>query len=183
VGENVNVYCDGSVSDSILTDVFTSRTGERYIGRAIVVVPAHDIGLIAQCSAEMTTRRGTPDSTEAETFAIRTALDLCDSKGLVGYTIYSDCRGAVERFPKQSVEWRSRKDLRVPNEFFDKVLRRAAYLRSSSGKVTRRKPPAPHQVEAFQLFTASRQEFRLSESPLWERICRDTATHRGALWT
>jgi hypothetical protein len=44
----VNIYCDGSVSDSILTDVYTSvRTGE-YIGRLIVLAPYLDFGYIDQ---------------------------------------------------------------------------------------------------------------------------------------
>jgi hypothetical protein len=177
------VYCDGSVSNSILTDVFTSRTGEQYVGRVMVLVPAHDIGLITQTRGAMITPRRTPASTEAETFAIRTALNLCHSRAFAGHTIYSDCRGAVEQFPEHPVEWRSRQELRLPNDFFDKVLRRAAYLRSSSGKVARRKPATPHQVEAFELFNASRRGFRLSESALWARICRDAATHPGTLGT
>jgi hypothetical protein len=147
------VYCDGSVSNSILTDVFTSRTGEQYVGRVMVLVPAHDIGLITQTRGAMITPRRTPASTEAETFAIRTALNLCHSRAFAGHTIYSDCRGAVEQFPEHPVEWRSRQELRLPNDFFDKVLRRAAYLRSSSGKVARRKPATPHQVEALSCST------------------------------
>jgi ribonuclease HI len=177
----VEVFCDGSLTNSVLSDVFTSVVGEEYVGRAIVLMPSHDIGMITQTRVGMLTQRGTPASNEAEVFAIRTALDLCDAKGLTDYAVYSDCQGAVERFGEHPVEWRSRQQLRLPNDFFDKVLSRAAYLRSSSRKVSTRRPPQPHQIEAFELFNAPHLEFRLSESPLWERIRRDAARHPRTL--
>ena len=179
----VDVFCDGSLTNSVLSDVFTSTVGEEYVGRAMVLVPAHDIGVIAQTREAMVTQRGNPASHEAELFAIRTALDVCDAKGLTNYTVYSDCQGAVQRFGAHPVEWRSRQELRLPNDFFDKVLHRASYLRSSSRKVATRRPPQPHQIEAFELFNAQHLEFRLSESAMWDRIRRDAARHPKTLGT
>lgn len=110
-------------------------------------------------------------------------MDLCDAKDFTNYIVYSDCKGAVERFGADRVEWRNRQELRLPNDFFDKVLRRASYLRSSGQKVSRRRPPQSHQIEAFELFNAQHLEFRLSESALWERICRDALRHPKTLGT
>jgi len=179
--QTVGVFCDGSLTNSVLTDVYTSAVGDEYVGRAMVLVPAHDIGVIAQTRDGMLTQRGNPASNEAEVFAIRTALDLCEAKGFTDYIVYSDCQGAVQRFGAHPVEWRSRQELRLPNDFFDKVLRRASYLRSSSRKVSRRRPPQSHQIEAFELFNTLRREFRLSESALWERIRRDSGRHPRTL--
>lgn len=179
--QTVDVFCDGSLTNSVLSDVFTSAVGEEYVGRAMVLVPAHDIGMIAQKRKGMLTHRGNAASNEAEVFAIRTALELCDAKGFTDYIVYSDCQGAVRRFGAHPVEWRSRQQLRLPNDFFDKVLRRAQYLRSSSRKVSSRRPPQSHQIETFELFNALHREFRLSESALWERVCRDAVRHPGTL--
>lgn len=177
----VAVFCDGSLTNAVLSDEFTSTLGDEFVGRAMVVIPACDIGMIRQTREGMLTRRGTPASEEAEIFAIRTALELCRVKGLADYIIYSDCRGAVDRFGGHPVEWRSRRELRLPNDFFDNVLRRGQYLRSSSRKVSTRRPLQPHQTEAFELFNAACREFRLSESALWERICRDASRHPTTL--
>ena len=147
----------------------------------MVVIPARDIGMIRQTRSGMLTARGTPASEVAESFAIRSALELCRAKGLSDYIVYSDCQGAIRRFGEQPVEWRSRQELQLPNDFFDKVLGRAQYLRSSSRKVSVRRPLQPHQVEAFELFNAPYREFRLSESPLWERIRRDAGRHPRTL--
>lgn len=179
--QTVAVFCDGSLTNSVLSDVFTSTLGEEYVGRAMVIVPARNIGMIRQTREGMLTPRGTPASNEAEVFAIRSALDFCGVQRLTDYIVYSDCRGAVDRFREHPVEWRSRQELRLPNDFFDKVLRRARYLRSSSRRVSRRRPPQSHQTEAFELFNTRYTEFRLSESALWERICRDSVRHPRTL--
>ena len=122
----VAVFCDGSLTNSVLSDVFTSTLAEEYVGRAMVIVPAQNIGMIRQTREGMLTPRGTPASNEAEVFAIRSALDFCGVQRLTDYIVYSDCRGAVDRFRDHPVEWRSRQELRLPNDFFDKVLRRAS---------------------------------------------------------
>jgi ribonuclease HI len=149
----------------------------------MVLVPALDIGVVTQTRKGMLTQHAKPASSEAEVFAIRTALDVCDAKGFTNYIVYSDCQGAVQRFGAHPVEWRRRQELRLPNDFFDKVLRRASYLRSSSRKVSSRRPPQSHQIEAFELFNVLHLEFRLSESVIWERICRDAVRHPRTLGT
>jgi ribonuclease HI len=178
---DVAVFCDGSLTNSVISDVFTSSVGDEYVGRAMVLIPARDIGTICQTRERMLTARGTPASEEAEVFAIRTALELCRAHGFADYVVYSDCQGAVRRFPGDRVEWRSREELRLPNDFFDKVLRRASYLRRTSGKVSKRIAAQPHQIEALELFNAAHSEFRLSESALWERVCRDAVRHPATL--
>ena len=47
-GGTVDNYCDGSVTDTIWTDLFTSARGSDFIARAIVLVPDFDFGLIQQ---------------------------------------------------------------------------------------------------------------------------------------
>jgi hypothetical protein len=114
-------------------------------------------------------------------FAIRTALELCRDRGLVDYVVFSDCQGAVRRFGGHPVEWRSREELRLPNDFFDKVLGRASYLRRTVGRVSKRLAAQPHQIEAFELFNAPHKEFLLSESALWGRVDRDAVRHPKTL--
>jgi hypothetical protein len=99
----------------------------------------------------------------------------------VNYVVLSDCQGAVDRFRHERVEWRSRGQMRLANDFFDKVLRRAAYLRGSHDKVVRRRPLQPHQKEAFELFNAPSRKFTLSSSQLWLRVLSDAGAHPDTL--
>lgn len=177
----IEVFCDGSVSSSLLTGVYNSSSGDVFVGRAVVVVPAADIGLVTQTREGMLTERGTPASENAEVFAIDAALGLCRRHALGECVVFSDCQGAVARFPGAPVEWRPRQEMRLPNDFFDKILGRASYLRRTEGRVARRFPPQPHQVEIVELFNAELHEFKLSTSPLWERVCRDARRHPASL--
>lgn len=56
----IEVYCDGSVTNAVMMDVFTSAIGNEYIGRGMVLVPSHDFGMIAQTRAGWSQRRVTP---------------------------------------------------------------------------------------------------------------------------
>lgn len=177
----IEAFCDGSVTNSQLTGVYDSAAGHEFVGRAVVVVPAVDIGLVRQTREGILTARGTPASENAEIFAIQTALELCRRHRFDDWVVLSDCQGAVARFPDANVEWRRRAQMRLPNDFFDKILGRASYLRRTEGTVTRRVPPQPHQLEIVELFNAADFEFSLSASPLWQRICNDARRHRDAL--
>ncbi len=177
----IEVYCDGSVTNAVMIDAFTSELGSEFIGRAMVVIPALDFGLIEQTRADMVTEFGMPRSSEAEAFAIRTALKVCIDLGLANYMVFSDCQEAVEQLKNARVEWRSREQMYLPNSVFDKVLGRAGYLRQSSKTVGKRRPAQPHNVEAFELFQAPRREFKLSASALWTRVTRDAQKHELAL--
>lgn len=53
--QTVDVFCDGSLTNSVLSDVFTSVVGEDYVGRAMVLVPARDIGVVTQTRKGMLT--------------------------------------------------------------------------------------------------------------------------------
>jgi hypothetical protein len=180
-GNRVEVFCDGSITNAVITDPFTSHIGSEYIGRGMVLVPVRDYGLIEQTRAGVVTERGMPNSVAAESFAVRIALDACAALGIADFIVYSDCQAAVELAGHERVAWRSREQMYLPNQFFDKVLGRAGYLRHSSKVVKMRRPVEPHQTEAFDLFCAPRREFNLSASALWARVARDARRHGQAL--
>ena len=46
MGVVVEVFCDGSVTDAVMTDPYTSSLTGNYVGRAVVVIPSLDEGLI-----------------------------------------------------------------------------------------------------------------------------------------
>lgn len=181
MSSRVEVYCDGSVTDAVLTDPYTSRLSGVYVGRAMVVIPSLSEGLIKQTQDGMVTRNGNPASSAAEMFAIRTALGLCDHLGLEDFVVYSDCMGEVDRMGDGRVEWRSRAAMYLPNEFFDKVLGRAAYLRSSAKVVRKRRELKPYQIEQYELFNSHNCRINLRDSPLWQRVIADAANHPDAL--
>ncbi|MSP63344.1 MAG: hypothetical protein EXR72_23975 [Myxococcales bacterium] len=180
-GEIIEVFCDGSVTNAVMVDPFTSHLGNQYVGRAMVAIPALDFGLMAQTRDGVVTERGTPASTEVEAFAIRTALKVCAALGLASYIVFSDCQGPVEAAGNDRVKWRSREQMYLPNSFFDRVLGRAGYLRKTSQTVGKRRPAEPHPIEAYELFQAERREFKLSASALWARVAKDARRHERAL--
>jgi hypothetical protein len=170
----VHAYCDGSISDAVLIDPVRSRLSGKYVARLLVVIPTCDLGLIEQRQSDILTRRGTPNSVFAEELAIRKAIEFCMDRKVGEFVVYSDCEGAITNVNDPRVCWASRKDLYLPNTYFDRILRRAAYLRRSEGKVKKRKPTEMHQ-EIFDLLQAERQEFQLSKSLLWTEISKGEA--------
>jgi hypothetical protein len=180
--EPTSIFCDGSISNAVLTDPFTSELRDEFVGRVIVLVPSQDYGLIEQVRQGVVTPRGTPNSVAVEALAIRSALTVGAALRAIDHVVFSDCREAVRALGDQRVEWRCREQMYLPNSFFDKVLRRASYLRQSSKRgVKRRNPISDHQQEVFELFNASRREFRLSDSALWARVTQDVRRHDEAL--
>jgi len=93
--DRIEVFCDGSVTNAVMDDPFTSHLGDEFVGRAMVVIPVRDYGLIEQTREGMVTDRGTAASTEVEVFAIRTALRVCRDLSLVRFTVHSDCQRAI----------------------------------------------------------------------------------------
>lgn len=177
----IHVYCDGSITNADMLGPYESSITNTYVGRVMVLVPARNLGYIAQHREGVVTRRGTPDSSYVEELAIRAALGVATRLGLEEVEVFSDCEGAVGRVADPRVRWASRESLYLPNAYFDKVLGRAGYLRKSAGKVGQRRKVEPHQVEAFELFRAPEREFRLSESALWARVQSDARRHAEAL--
>lgn len=177
----VEVFCDGSVSNSVLTDPYTSVLTGDYVGRAIVIVPRLGEGLIEQTRVGMVTGKGNPASSAAEMFAIRTALVLAEGLGLADFVVYSDCAGEVYRVGDSRVMWRSRVEMYLPNAFFDSVLHRASYLRRSVNVVRARRPLQPYQREQYELFNSPRRQFKLANSALWQRVFSGATTHPDAL--
>lgn len=169
------VFCDGSITNAEITGPFESRMTDTFVGRVMVLVPEHDLGLISQRRDGVMTRRGTPASAYVEELAIRAALAFAEARGLGAVEVFSDCTGAIGAVGDPRVRWASRESLYLPNAFFDKVLTRASYLRESARRGVKRKPVEPYQIEIFELFQAPEKIFRLSESPLWARVCRDAA--------
>ncbi len=174
---STRVFCDGSITNAEMSGPFESRMTETYVGRVMVLVPDHDFGLISQRREGVLTKRGTPDSAFVEELAIRAALAFAEARGLVGFEVFSDCTGAVGAVGDPRVRWASRESLYLPNAFFDKVLKRASYLRESERRGVKRRPVEPYQTEIFELFCAPDREFRLSNSPLWARVSRDAERH------
>jgi hypothetical protein len=168
----VKAYCDGSISDAVLIDPLQSQRSGNYIARLIVLVPICNLGLITQTKSGILTPRGTPNSVFAEELAIRKAIEFCTDQKVGEFVIYSDCKDAITKVNEPRVHWASRKDMHLPNTYFDRILRRASYLRQTEGKVKKRKPPTKIHQEIFDLFQAERQEFRLSESLLWVEISK-----------
>ena len=99
------------------TNPYTSVLTGVHVGRAMVIIPVLDEGLIEQSRAEMTTRKGNPASSAAELSATHTALGQCDALGLDDFVVYSDCASEVERVGDARVEWRPRTEMYLPNEF------------------------------------------------------------------
>lgn len=64
----------------------------------------------------------------------------------------------------------------LPNEFFDKVNHRAAYLRKSKNVVRERRKLQPYQHEQYELFNSPHCRFKLTDSALWQRVVADAAT-------
>ena len=147
----------------------------------MVVIPTLDKALIEQTRDGMVTRKGNPASSAAELFAIRTALGLCYILGLDDFVVFSDCAGEVDRIGHDRVQWRPRTVMYLPNEFFDKVLHRAAYLRRSQNVVSQRRKLEPYQREQYELFNSPYRRFKLTSSALWQHVRADTARHPDAL--
>ena len=178
---STDIYCDGSICDSVLLDPLRPQRSGEYIGRVMVLAPRWDRGFIVQVRDGILTGRGSPNSAHVEWMAIQTAFTCCARWGIKRFTIYSDCQGAVTREQDDRVRWACREQMHLPNDYFDRVWRRLQYLRSTEGKVGRRCPIAAHQQEILDLLQSERCEFRLSESPLWKRINDRIHLHPEAL--
>lgn len=87
----------------------------------------------------------------------------------------------MERLNDPRVLWAPGEEMYLPNAYFHRVLGRAGYLRRSAARVRQRRPVKPHQQEIFELFQATRSDFRLSQSLLWGRILRHLKRHPRAL--
>ena len=153
MGGSVEVFCDGSATDALLTDPYTSILTGVNVGRAVVVIPVLDEGLVEQSRAGMVTRKGNPASSAAELFAIRTALGLCDALGLDDSVVYSDSASEVDRVGDTRVEWRPRTEMYLPNEFLDRFFT-GPHIRRSRKVVRNRRKLQPHQKELNELLTA-----------------------------
>lgn len=167
----IEVFSDGSASPTVMPDPYSSAVTQTFVTRGFVVAEALDLGLISQDQGELGTgRRGRPLG--AEEYSIRLAQDLCARHQVREFMIYNDNKGAVDATGSDRVEWRRRAVTHLPNRFFEHILRRAAYLRQTPGRATRRAPLLPHQQEIFDLFNAKRAEFKLSDSALWAHLQR-----------
>jgi hypothetical protein len=172
----VNVYCDGSISETVMIDPFQSQRSREYVGRLIVLIPTCDLGLIEQTRLGILTPRGTTDNVFVEALAIYKAIEVCKNHVVGEFVVFSDCEPAIATVNDPRVCWASRKDT-PSSAYFKRVWRRAAYLRQSEGRVKKRQPSEPHQLEIFELLQAEYREFRLSQSPLWTKILKDKKYH------
>lgn len=71
---HLEVFCDGSVTNAVMTGPHSSHLGDEYIGRGMVVIPSLDVGVIAQ-TRDVESASGAASSVAAERFSIELALD------------------------------------------------------------------------------------------------------------
>lgn len=169
--EVVEVYCDGGVWQGVMSDAVTARSSD-YVGRTAVVIPDLDYGVVECFHDSLSLPNGHEDGFHAEMVAIRHADDASKRKHLQDrFVIYSDNVEAVKEINLPHVRLIPR-DGRVhfADEYLYKMRSRAGYVRRSTGKVKNRRPISPINDEIKRLMTTERIEFRLSESPLFQKF-------------
>lgn len=160
----IEVYCDGSSSPAVMIDPLNSYLGDKWITRGCVIIESLDLGLVAQDKGQFGDRLG------CEAFAIQLAEDLRRSMGLRDVCIFNDNKGAVRSSGLPHVSWRPREETHLPNRFLEQIINRAAYVRQTRERASKRRGLEPHQREIFELFVGERSEFKLSASHLWSRL-------------
>ena len=164
------VYCDGSISPSSMNDPITSNLGTAQVGRILVLMPEGNFGWIEQLKESLLNKRGNPDSVRSEYLAIERAVELCHKLGVEKFVVLSDCVEAVKKSNREEVSVIPNERFHYAGIFLERILSRAAYLRSSYRIVKNRSPLNPFQKELFELFNAPEKSFKLSESFLWMKM-------------
>jgi ribonuclease HI len=161
----VNVYCDGSLAPTEMSDPHTSGLGSMQVGRILIVVPAsdYDCGLFEK--VDVTTCSG------AEAAAIRRAIEFCEQHGLSTASIWSDAQGSVSTCGDSRVRWKKR-NRNPAGLLFDRLFRRARYLRRTEGKVSGRHPLTAAQLEIHKLLKSESERFILTKSALWKGVLK-----------
>ena len=177
--EPVEVYCDAGISPAELVTPTRSRISSTLTGRIIVLIPSLDYGCIEQVKEGFSTKKGNPSPNLLEVMAVRKGRDICVEKRLDNFVILTDI-SSIDAIPDvPEVRYLEPGRLQLASLFLQRIIDRPRYLRRSSRKSITRPPPDRIQNEIFRLFTAERSEFKLSESPLWNRIQTQIAAAKG----
>lgn len=155
------IYCDGSIERI------------RKIGRVMIVIPCLDYGLIERFYDNLTRADGSENSLYAEQVAIKRADEIRAKKVSEihpEFLILSDNYTAIERTGIQNAAHIVPQSFHYADAYLKKIVQRLGYLRRSSGRVTRRKPFTPSQLEITSLGKTERNEFQLSESPMYSEF-------------
>jgi len=179
----VEVYCDGGIWQGIMSDAVTARASD-LVGRTAIVIPDFDYGAVktfydSDPNFELAPRfidslalpNGHENSFYAEIMAVRHADEACKRNGLRdGFVIYTDNGGAVKETHLPYVKLITPDRYHFADEYLYKMRCRGGYVRRSTGKVKFRRPITPINEEILRLMTAERIEFKLSESPLFQKF-------------
>ncbi len=164
-------------------DAVTARASG-FVGRTAVVIPDLDygavgafydsdpnFGLAPRFIDSLTLPNRHENSFYAEIMAVRHADEACKRNGLRdGFVIYTDNGGAVKETHLPYVKLITPERLHFADEYLYKMRSRGGYVRRSTGKVKFRRPVTPINEEIARLMTAEQIEFKLSESPLFQKF-------------
>ena len=179
----IEIYCDGGVWGGIVVDAFTANPSD-YVGRTAVVIPDldygavetfHDsdpnFGLATSFFDSLALPNGHENSFYAEMMAIRHADMARKKNGLSdGFVIYTDNGGTVKESGLSYIQLIPPDRFHFADEYLYKMRSRAGYVRRSMGKVKFRRPITPINEEIARLMASERLEFKLSESPLFQKF-------------
>ena len=170
------VFADGSITPAVMTGAYSSTVSNEFFGRVCIIILSEDFGLVQRFTEGLLTSKGNPDTTNSEYTSVKVALEICSARKLDDYVIYNDAQGAIQRADNPIVQWLPPGRFNPASAFLQRVIDRAAYIRRSARKVTKRMPLTDAQQEVLRLFQASRDEFKLSSSPVWTKLQHDFET-------
>ena len=179
----MEVYCDGGIWGGILTDAFSAKHSD-FVGRTAVVIPVLDYGVVEtfhdsdsnfglapRFIDSLALPNGHENSFYAEMIALRRADEARKRNGLQdNFVIFTDNGGVIKESGLPYVKVIPAERFHFADEYLYKMRSRAGYVRRSMDKVKFRRPITPINEEIARLMTAERVEFRLSESPLFQKF-------------
>jgi len=166
-----------------MSDTMNAQTS-KFVGRTAVVIPELDYGIVERfydsdsrfgLSSRFFDSLALPNGHEngfyAEVMAVRHADEARKRNGLSeGFVIYTDNGGAVKETHLSYIQLIAPHEWHPADEYLYKMRSRAGYVRRSMTTVKRRRPPTPINDEIASLMMAERIEFKLSESPLFQKF-------------
>lgn len=177
--EEIEVYCDASVSPAIMDGLTSSKVTNKFVGRILVLAPSKDFGLIESSTTHAIAPKGNPALTQMEIHAVARAKEISDGKGFGRYIILTDNQSAFEHSGIAEVRYLEPGRIHFASLFLQRIMNRASYLRKSSRKVINRAAPNRLNEEELRLFRVVQLEFKLSESMIWTKIQMEMAARDG----
>lgn len=160
----IDVYCDGSISRSILNS-YAKSGFSKYVGRTIVVIPSLDYGIIEMFHDNLLLSNQEPNAMFAEMLAAQRAGHLCQKRALTEFVIHTDNDDVARTSGVPNIHFLPPYEFHIADAYLKALLKRCSYLRGSVGK--KRRQENPRQREITTLMNTARLEFRLSKSPLY----------------